>query len=120
MIKPARRCVMVETRKGTQRAILKRKPARFQEAVQQQARAVATGALGEGALRGELHAFVTPQRWAAVLSKNGRPPRGRKGAAARAALARELLDDALEDALQDPDRSARWHALTEAARARLR
>lgn len=109
----------VPLKKGTTRALLKLKPARFAEAVTEHARAQASGGAGEADVRTEMLSFVNANRLNAVVSKHGKPQKGAKGDAMRATIRGELVEDALTDALANEGRQTRWNALTDAARTRI-
>jgi Rnl2 family RNA ligase len=118
VIKPVHETT-VPLKKGSTRALLKLKPARFAEAVTEHARAQASGGAGEADVRTEMLSFINANRLNAVVSKHGKPQKGAKGDALRATIRAEVVDDALTDALANDGRQARWSALTDAARARI-
>jgi hypothetical protein len=118
VIKPVHETT-VPLKKGSTRALLKLKPARFAEAVTEHARAQASGGAGEADVRTEMLSFINANRLNAVVSKHGKPQKGAKGDALRATIRAEVVDDALTDALANDGRQTRWSALTDAARARI-
>jgi Rnl2 family RNA ligase len=117
------KCVVeteVPLKKGTTRAILKLKHPRFVERVHEFAEQ--KSASGEASVSSFLRAHVNANRVNAAISKLGRPKAGSAGNTLRQALQTEILEDLLRDALADEDGfgTRQFHALTDAARARLR
>jgi Rnl2 family RNA ligase len=112
----------VPLKKGTTRAILKLKHPRFVERVHDFAEQKSAGASGEASVSSFLRAHLNANRVNAAISKLGKPKAGSAGNTLRQALQTEILEDLLRDALADEDGfgTRQFHALTDAARTRLR